>query len=110
MAQLAATKMVGKKPIEGAVFISFIVYMPIPTSQTKKWKAAALRNDIYPTVKPDLDNLVKAVLDAINGIVFIDDKQIVDLIVKKRYSDKPRINVAVRELLGESLEKKEVTE
>lgn len=39
----------------------------------------------HPSVKPDLDNLAKSVLDALNGVLYVDDAQIVELFVRKRY-------------------------
>lgn len=53
----------------------------------------------HHTVKPDLDNLQKAVLDSLNKIVWIDDAQIVDLIGRKFYSDHPKIIVTVRSVV-----------
>lgn len=50
----------------------------------------------YHTVKPDLDNLQKAVLDSLNGIVWRDDAQITDLQGRKWYADKPKIIVRVK--------------
>ncbi|MBQ2175307.1 MAG: RusA family crossover junction endodeoxyribonuclease, partial [Alphaproteobacteria bacterium] len=38
------------------------------------------------TVKPDLDNLTKALLDALNDIAWHDDAQIVDLQIRKEYT------------------------
>ena len=58
----------------------------MPTSTSKKRKADMLENIIKHTVKPDCDNLVKAILDALNGVAWYDDAQIVDLQVKKEYS------------------------
>lgn len=46
----------------------------------------------YPCVKPDLDNFLKGLLDAANGIIWADDAQIVSLTAKKRYGD-PRIEL-----------------
>lgn len=98
VAQIAAIKMSGRKPVEGVVSVSLYAYMPIPVSKPKKWKEAALRGDILPNTRPDIDNLAKSVLDAINGIVFKDDNQIADLSIKKFYSDRPRMKVVVHEL------------
>ena len=49
---------------------------------------------IKPTTKPDLDNIVKA-LDGMNGIVVVDDSQIVKLTATKQYSEIPQLIVSV---------------
>ena len=49
--------------------------------------------------KPDLDNVVKLILDAINGIVFADDKQVVSISASKAYSDTPRTTVQTTEIV-----------
>ena len=50
---------------------------------------------LYPIVKPDIDNVAKAILDALNGVVYKDDNQIVELHIKKLYSDEPRVIVKI---------------
>ena len=69
------------KPLE--VQISF--FMEIPKSFSKKKRADIECGLLSHTVKPDLDNLTKSVLDALNGIAWYDDAQIVDLQVNKEY-------------------------
>ena len=69
-------------PLEACV----TAWFPVPASWPKKKRAAALSGALYPTGKPDADNIAKAVLDAVNGIAFHDDKQIVSLTVRKRYT------------------------
>lgn len=49
----------------------------------------------YPCVKPDIDNYVKAFLDAANGVIFHDDGQIISLTASKRYHEKPGIDVYI---------------
>lgn len=70
----------------GYIFIRIDAYFPIPKSWTKKKKADALAGDIYPTGKPDIDNIQKAVLDALNGSAYDDDKQVVKIVCTKRYA------------------------
>ena len=60
--------------------------MDVPKSFSKKKRADIEYGLLLHTVKPDLDNLTKSVLDALNGIAWYDDAQIVDLQVKKEYS------------------------
>ena len=74
-----------KMPIlDGAVRLSVVFDMPIPKSWSKKRKSEA--EGCYHTSKPDSDNLQKALLDAMNGIVFEDDSQVADIRAVKRYA------------------------
>ncbi len=73
-------------------------YHPIPASWSKRKQQQALAGDLIPG-KPDLDNVAKAVLDALNGVVYLDDKQVVRLVAEKRYSFEPRVEVYVHEVL-----------
>lgn len=78
---------------------SVTAWFPVPASWPKKKRAAALSGALYPAVKPDADNIAKAVLDALNGIAFHDDKQVVSCTVSKRYTfrddDTPRVVVHI---------------
>lgn len=94
----ALRAMVGKKPFSGALFARVDCYLPIPKSWTKAEREAARAGTRYPVSKPDLDNFKKAVLDAMNGVVYLDDSQIVDDAGKKRYADEPRVEVFIQEL------------
>ena len=82
-----------------ALAVSITAWFPVPASWPKKKRAAAMAGDIYPTAKPDADNLAKAILDALNGIAYHDDKQVVSCTVRKRYTfhddDSPRIVVHI---------------
>lgn len=53
------------------------------------------KNRMYPTVKPDADKVSRALLDALTGVAYTDDSQVVDLIVCKRYGDEARTVVTV---------------
>jgi len=77
------------------VFIEF--RMPIPKSFSKAKTLSCQCGETVPTVKPDADNLAKTVLDAMNKTVYRDDSQIVDLVVRKRYADKPCTIVSIKE-------------
>lgn len=74
-------------------------FMPIPKSWSKTKQAAALANEIYACGKPDVDNLLKTI-DALNGIVFKDDSQIVTATISKKFSAKPSLQITVRALDG----------
>ena len=71
------------------------VFLPIPKSKSKKWRAAAMAGEIRPTTKPDTDNLVKQIKDCANGGFWDDDKQIVGLHAEKWYAEIPRWEVEI---------------
>lgn len=62
-------------------------YMPIPKGTSKKRKAAMHMGTEQPLKKPDIDNLLKLILDALNGTAYEDDKQIVRIAGRKTYTD-----------------------
>jgi len=72
--------------------------MPIPGSTSKK-KRQQINNGLYHHIKkPDIDNLVKFYLDVANGILFADDKQIVELVAVKRYAELPAVLIELHTL------------
>lgn len=87
-----------KQPLRGAIRVAIDFYIPIPKSWSEVKKTAAEQGDIRPASKPDIDNLVKATLDGMNGgIAYKDDSQIVSLIVNEWYGE-PRTEVELTEL------------
>ena len=98
VALFAAQAMAGRALLTGPVNLQMRVDFPIPASWSMKKQRAAEAGQILPTVKPDSDNIVKAVCDAINGVVWKDDVQVVDLTVKKRYSVVPGVAVRIDEM------------
>ena len=48
------------------------------------------------TSRPDLDNLEKPVLDALQGVLFDNDSQIIEQSSRKRYSNRPRIEITIK--------------
>lgn len=95
----AGRAMEGRDQLQGALKVSVRAFMPIPTSKPKSWKAAALTGEVRPTTRPDCDNFAK-VVDGLNGIAWHDDAQIVTLVVEKRYSDRPRLELVADEMIG----------
>jgi Holliday junction resolvase RusA-like endonuclease len=75
--------------------MSVIAYMTIPKSKSKKFRKAAMEGEERPTKKPDLSNIVKGVEDALNGVLYKDDSQIVNLSMEKYYSEEPRLEVTL---------------
>ncbi|MFT8928502.1 MAG: RusA family crossover junction endodeoxyribonuclease [Sporolactobacillus sp.] len=85
-------------PIEGPVELKLLIYRPLLKSMSKKKKAAAVSGTLRPIKKPDVDNVAKGIMDAMTGIIWQDDKQVVSLQVAKFYSESPRVEVLVVEL------------
>lgn len=86
------------RPIE----IMLELRMPIPASWTKAKRAAAAAGSVRATKKPDADNVLKGVKDALNGICWVDDSQVVVLTVRKLYAIEPCVIVAVRQVEGDA--------
>jgi Holliday junction resolvase RusA-like endonuclease len=74
------------------------VYKQMPKSFSKIKKQRAIAGEIRPLIKPDVDNCTKNIFDALNGIVYPDDKQIVELSVKKFYSETDFVKVRIEEI------------
>lgn len=86
------------KPSEEPLKAKIIAYYEIPKSTSKKKRQQMLNCEIFPTVKPDTDNIAKSILDSLNGIAYLDDKQIVKLEVEKYYSQAPSTVVMIEEI------------
>lgn len=99
LAEAASLFMRGRAPTENPVALLVHAYKPIPASWTKTDRARALAGAIMVTSRPDGDNFLKGAMDALNGVVWRDDAQIVDARVIKRYSDSPALRIEVREFL-----------
>lgn len=84
-----------KEILEGELKAVIKGYFTIPKSTSKKKYRMMLNEEIRPTKKPDLDNLAKTILDALNGRAFKDDSQVVSLLVEKYYSDTPRVEIEI---------------
>lgn len=95
VAMFASHAMRGIAPLDGAVSMSIMVLKKIPKSWSKKKKSQAIKGEVKPTSRPDVDNYTKAILDGINGIVFLDDCQVTRLIVSKHYAEQPSVIVVV---------------
>lgn len=79
------------------VRVQIRAYFPIPKLWSRAKKELALSGDIRPGKKPDVDNIIKIVLDGLNGIAYDDDKQVVYASCKKMYGTAGEIWVSVEE-------------
>lgn len=85
----------GKKPLGGPLTVTITAFLPIPKSETLRSKQLMRDGWLKPTKKPDIDNIAKAVLDALNGVAWVDDKQICALSAAKYYADSENAGLAV---------------
>ena len=98
IAHSAQAVMAGRPLISGPVAVEIDIRLQIPASWSQKRKAMAVSNAIAATKKPDIDNVEKAIFDGMNGVVWVDDVQVVQVAKRKRYADVPGVVVVVREL------------
>jgi len=88
-----------KQPLE----VQIIAYYPIPKSCTKKDRYEMENNLVVPMKKPDLDNVEKIIMDALNTVAYHDDAQVAKITSEKYYSNEPRVEVTVRRLQRECM-------
>ena len=68
-----------------------------PKSASKKRQQQMLSGELPPLKKPDIDNIVKVVVDALNGAAYHDDTQIIFTVAKKAYSAVEGLDITVEE-------------
>lgn len=86
---------------ENPIKIRIVANYKIPSRFSKKKRVAAMSGVIKPTKKPDCDNIIKIICDALNLVAYKDDKQIVECTCIKRYAtDIPCVDVFIEELDG----------
>ena len=83
------------EPIPGYISMTIEAVFPIPKQTTKKDRQAMLDGSLKPDKKPDLDNIAKTICDALNGFAYDDDKQIIELIIRKKYGSEPGVYVGL---------------
>jgi Holliday junction resolvase RusA-like endonuclease len=83
---------------ERQVAVEIKAYMPIPSSVSKKKQQQMLEEIIRPSKKPDLDNVVKSILDGLNGVAYTDDKQVIRITAEKFYGATPCVNVVISDI------------
>ncbi|WP_175908324.1 RusA family crossover junction endodeoxyribonuclease [Burkholderia sp. BCC1640] len=86
------------EPYAGPVRLIVDIGVPIPASWSQRRQREAAAGVIGATKKPDADNVVKALKDGMNGVVYGDDGQVVDLWVSKRYAATPGVRIEAIEL------------
>ena len=94
---MARAAMGSSEVLETPVTVAIYIRVGIPTSFSKQKRKDALEGILKPTKKPDIDNIAKCFLDGMNDIVYLDDKQVVNLHVTKVYAETPAVEVMVKE-------------
>ena len=87
------------EPLEGYLKIEIAFYMPIPKSTSKKNRELMIGWKLLPDKKPDIDNMIKSITDALNELAYQDDKQIVEVHAYKYYSEEPKAVVMINKLI-----------
>jgi len=94
----AVQEMRGREPTRAPVEVMLTAVFGIPRSFSKKKHAAAICGELWPVVKPDISNIIKAFEDSMNGVVYHDDVQIVAGRYAKVYGTAPKVVVTVKPL------------
>ena len=87
-----------KFPDNANLKLEIWAYFKVPKSARTAEKYAMMNDEIMPTKKPDADNILKIVADALNGIAYSDDKQIIEMHVSKRYNDEGLIEIELSDV------------
>ena len=94
-AQQAGARWFNKEPLAMCI----TAFYPIPKSTTKKDRQLICSGKLFPTKKPDIDNIAKVICDALNGVAYGDDTQIIKLSILKAYTEEqPRVQVFIEEI------------
>jgi Holliday junction resolvase RusA-like endonuclease len=97
---VAEKAMAGAPPLEGPLAVSLRFRLPIPVSYSKKRRAAILAGQEPFYGQFDADNLGKALLDAFNAVVFVDDKQITQLMIIKTPAERGGVDIHITPISG----------
>jgi len=85
----------GEPVLEDQLKLDIYFYFQIPKSVSNKKRQAMLEGKIMHDKRPDIDNCIKIITDALNGIAYKDDNQIVEVHAMKLYDETPRTVVTI---------------
>lgn len=85
-----------KWPDTAFIRIKVTAHYPIPKKTTKAALAAMQAGTLPPSRKPDIDNVLKVVLDALNGVAYKDDSRVVCVEAEKIYSHTPKLVIDIK--------------
>jgi len=83
-------------PDSAFVSVEVTAHYPIPKRSTKAALAGMQAGTILPSRKPDIDNVLKVVLDALNGVAYKDDSRVVEVYARKIYSLTPKLVIEMK--------------
>lgn len=99
VAMLAQQAMAGRAPLTGPVMLSVYAVFQPPKSWSKKLQQLNMETPQFVVKKPDFDNVIKALCDGMNGVVWVDDSQVAALgVCSKVYGIRPRVEVTIESL------------
>lgn len=98
LVSLYAKRVAPREPLTGPLEVEIEVYRSIPKSLPKYKRAKIEAGELFPVTKPDVDNYGKTPLDALNKLIWKDDSQIHRLTIAKYYSDRPRLEITIKEI------------
>ncbi len=100
LVRMFASRAMGSMPLmTQAVWLTVDAYFPIPRSWPKQKQQDAELMKMRHLKRPDLDNCVKAVEDALNGVVWVDDSQVIQIRASKHYSRTPCVHIRAEQVL-----------
>lgn len=88
----------GSPKLEGPILLRLDLYFGIPKSRSKAARKRMQQGLERPCKRPDIDNCLKAIADALNGVAYKDDSQIVAAVIQKFWAEEPRAEVQITEL------------
>lgn len=88
----------GNYKLRSPVKANITAYYKIPSGTSIVKRKKMLEKDILPQIKPDTDNIAKAILDPLNKLAYEDDAQVVKLNIEKYYSTEPKVIVEIKEV------------
>ena len=86
------------------LYVQITAFYKIPPSKPKYIKGLMFKGEMLPTKKPDVDNIIKIILDSLNGLAYKDDAQIVARTCQKLYvndDNEPRVEVKIEKIVEE---------
>ena len=85
----------GRRCTADPLVLGILFKMPIPQKTPEKTRKLMLKGKILPAKRPDIDNLIKAIMDGLNGSAYQDDNQIIELTARKVYGEEPETVVTL---------------
>lgn len=87
------------EPLDGPLAVTVTVILPIPNLFSAKKRDKAIRGEVLPYKKPDLDNVEKSLWDALQGIYYTNDSRICRKNIQKIYGEQPGMMVEIEEII-----------